>query len=122
MTCNVENRRILETGEMRFDYVFIAVRGERLALSRMNIGTADTSPGAPHDEFLQLYGIDDEGRVALQIWFDLEDMDAAIAELDALHARFEEEGTPSAASGKHGGARIRSSLVALRGRRLGCRG
>ena len=27
----------------------------------------------------------------MQIWFDLEDMDAAMAELDALHARFEEE-------------------------------
>ncbi len=27
----------------------------------------------------------------MQIWFDVEDMDAAIAELDALHARFEEE-------------------------------
>ncbi len=36
-----------------------------------------------------LYGVDEEGRVALQIWFDLEDMDAAIAELDAVHARFE---------------------------------
>ena len=27
----------------------------------------------------------------MQIWFDVEDMDAAIAELDAVHARFEEE-------------------------------
>ena len=49
------------------------------------------SPGAPQDEFLQIYGIDEEGRIALQIWFDLEDMDAAIAELDAAHARFEQE-------------------------------
>ena len=38
-----------------------------------------------------LYGVDEEGRIALQVWFDLEDMDAAIAELDAVHARFEEE-------------------------------
>ncbi len=40
---------------------------------------------------LQVAGIDEEGRLALQIWFDPEDIDAAIAELDALHARFEEE-------------------------------
>jgi class 3 adenylate cyclase len=86
-----ENRRILETGETGLDYVFIAVRGERLALSRLKVSTGDASPGAPIDEFLQVYGIDEEGRVALQIWFDPEDIDAAMAELDALHARFEEE-------------------------------
>ena len=76
---------------MRANHVVIAVRGERLALARMTLGTVDVSPGAPQDEFLQLYGIDEEGRIALQVWFDLEDMDAAIAELDAEHARFEEE-------------------------------
>ena len=86
-----QTRRDLETGIMRMNHVVIAVRGERLALARMTLGTADVSPGAPQDEFLQLYGVDEEGRIALQIWFDLEDMDAAIAELDALHARFEEE-------------------------------
>ncbi len=84
-----ENRRILETGETRLDYVFIAVRGERLALSRLKVRTGDASPGAPIDEFLQVYGIDEQGRVALQIWFDIDDLDAAIAELDAVHARFE---------------------------------
>ena len=40
---------------------------------------------------LQLFGLDDDGRIALQVWFDIEDNDAAIAELDALHARFEGE-------------------------------
>ncbi len=69
----------------------IAMRGERLALCRMAVGTADVSPGAPQDEFLQIYGIDEEGRISLQIFFDLEDMEAAIAEFDAVHARFEEE-------------------------------
>jgi class 3 adenylate cyclase len=86
-----QNRRILETGETRLDYVFIAVRGERLALSRLKVRTGDASPGAPIDEFLQVYGIDEEGRVASQIWFDVEDMDAATAELDAVHTRFEDE-------------------------------
>src|SRR6202044_3688980 len=68
----------------------IAVRGERLALARLVVGTPDASPGAPQDEFLQIYGIDEEGRISLQIWFDLEDMDAAIAELDPAHPRFED--------------------------------
>jgi DNA-binding SARP family transcriptional activator len=88
-----ENRRILETGgeRTRFAPHVVAVRGERLALARVTVGTADVSPGAPHDEFLQVYGVDEEGRISLQIWFDLEDMDAAVAELDAAHARFEEE-------------------------------
>ena len=86
-----QTRRDLETGIMRLNQVVIAVRGERLALARMTLGTLDMSPGAPQDEFLMLYGIDEEGRIALQIWFDLEDMDAALAELDAVHAQFEEE-------------------------------
>ena len=86
-----QTRRDLETGIMRLNQVVIAVRGERLALARVTLGTLDTSPGAPQDELLQVYGIDEQGRIALQIWFDLEDMDAAIAELDATYARFEEE-------------------------------
>lgn len=85
-----QNRRALETAGVRLTYEVIAVRGERLALVRLKVGTEDVSPGAPQDEFLQLYAIDDRGRVALQVWFDLEDIDAALAELDATHARFEE--------------------------------
>ena len=84
-------RRVLEGGAALLNHVFIAVRGERLALARIMMGTADVSPGAPHDEFLGLYGIDAEGRIALQVSFDVEDIDAAVAELDAQHARFEDE-------------------------------
>ncbi len=86
-----QTRRDLETGILRLSHVVLAVRGERLALARVELGTSDTSPGAPQDEFLQVYAIDDEGRIDLQVWFDIEDMDAAIAELDAVHARFEDE-------------------------------
>jgi DNA-binding SARP family transcriptional activator len=75
---------------MRHRHVVIAVRGNRLALTRLEIGTVDVSPGAPRDELLQLFGLDDDGRIALQVWFDLDDMDAALAEIDALHARLEE--------------------------------
>jgi DNA-binding SARP family transcriptional activator len=85
------NRRVVETGEVRANQMIITVRGEHLALARVRLATADESPGAPYDEFLQLYGIDPEGRIALQVWFDLEDIDAAMAELDVAYARFEKE-------------------------------
>ncbi|WP_231986256.1 nuclear transport factor 2 family protein [Mycobacterium sp. E2479] len=91
-----ENRRIHETDRVRPSQVVIAVRGDRLALTRLELGTADMSPGAPRDELLQLYGIDIEGRIALHVFFDVDDMDAAVAELDATHARFEEEQHTSA--------------------------
>ncbi len=86
-----EMRRYLEAGMVRHDHAFVAVRGERLALVRLVVGTGDVSPGAPQDEMLQLIGMDEDGRIALQVWFDVEDIDAAIAELDAEHARFEEQ-------------------------------
>ncbi|MCV7401162.1 AAA family ATPase [Mycobacterium fragae] len=82
-----QTRRDLESGAMRLSHVVIAVRGERLALARVVLSTPDVGPGAPQDEFLQVYRIDEEGRFALQVWFDLEDMDAAIAELDAMYKR-----------------------------------
>ncbi len=65
----------------------VAIRGERLALTRTEVGTADDTPGAPLDEMLQLVGLDEDGRIALQIWFDIEDLDAAMAELDAAYTR-----------------------------------
>ncbi|HYZ68086.1 MAG TPA: BTAD domain-containing putative transcriptional regulator [Mycobacterium sp.] len=69
----------------------IAVRGEQLALARLEVATADVSPGAPRDESLQLLGLDSEGRMALLVFFDVEDIEAAIAELDAAHVRLENE-------------------------------
>jgi DNA-binding SARP family transcriptional activator len=84
-------RSYLELGIVRHVIDVIAVRGERLALVRLELDTADLSPGAPQDEALVVGGLDENGRIALQVWFDVDDVDAAIAELDAVHARFEEE-------------------------------
>ncbi|MEB3979898.1 BTAD domain-containing putative transcriptional regulator [Mycobacterium sp. 663a-19] len=89
------SRRSVETGDVRFNQVVIAVRGEHLALAHLVVGSNDVSPGAPRDEFLSLNGIDESGRIAQQVWFDVEDMDAAIAELDAAYARFEAEHPPA---------------------------
>ncbi|WP_301337078.1 BTAD domain-containing putative transcriptional regulator [Mycobacterium colombiense] len=87
-----EVRRLSENGALRFKIVeVVAVRGPRLAVTRLKVGTADMSPGAPHDELLQLCLLDEKGRIALQLWFDVDDIDNAIAELDAAQARLEPE-------------------------------
>lgn len=83
-------RQLIEMGWVRHRNDVVAVRGERLALTRLELGTADVSPGAPQVEVLQLFGLDDAGRIALQVSYDVEDIDAAMAELNAAHARFEE--------------------------------
>ena len=62
-----------------------------MALTRLETGTDDRSPGAPHDEMLHLVGLGEDGRVALEVFFDIEDIGAATAELDAAYARFELE-------------------------------
>lgn len=86
-----EVRRLSENGALRFQIVdVIAVLGQRLALTRLKVGTADMSPGAPQDELLQLGRLDEEGRICLQVWFDVDDMDAAMAELTNAYARPEE--------------------------------
>src|SRR6202044_1767912 len=58
--------RDLAAGTLRINHVAIAARGERLALARITLGTPDVSPGAPQDELLQVYGVDEEGRINLQ--------------------------------------------------------
>jgi class 3 adenylate cyclase len=86
-----EVQRARELGMVRQRHAVVAVRGDRLALTRLEVGTADVSPGAPQDEMLRLIGLDEGGRIALLLWFDVEDIDTALAELDAAHARFEGE-------------------------------
>ncbi|MGA5466087.1 BTAD domain-containing putative transcriptional regulator [Mycobacterium sp. NPDC050041] len=82
-------RRFLEVGGSYRVREVIAIRGEQLALVRLECRTTDTSPGAPLDESLLLAGLDEEERIALQVAFDVEDIDAALAELDAQGARSE---------------------------------
>ncbi|MGV0806252.1 BTAD domain-containing putative transcriptional regulator [Mycolicibacterium setense] len=86
-----EAKRLRECGFVRHRHVVVAVRGERLALTRTQVTTADTTAGAPQDELLQLIGLDTDGRIAMDVYFDVDDMDSALAELDAVHIRFEEQ-------------------------------
>ena len=79
-------RRYLETGMVRYHQTALAVRGDGLALFRLELGTTDRSSGAPQDEELHVVGLDENRRIALQVKFDVEDIDAATAELDAQYA------------------------------------
>jgi DNA-binding SARP family transcriptional activator len=83
-------RSMFENTPLRLRHTIIAARGERLALARFEVGAADDSPGAPHDEMFHLVALDEGGRVELEMLFDIEDLDAAMAELDAQHARLEQ--------------------------------
>lgn len=83
-----EMRRYLDIGLVRQGHT-VAARGERLALVRLELGTEDKSLGAPRDDHLQVIGLDEQGRIDVQVWFDVDDIDAAMAELDAQYARLE---------------------------------
>ncbi|WP_235632340.1 BTAD domain-containing putative transcriptional regulator [Mycolicibacterium rutilum] len=79
--------RLAATGTVRHSSVVEAVRGDRLALCRLRIGGAERAPSAPYEEILELYGLDDAGRIAMRIWFDTDDLAAAVAEMEAAYAR-----------------------------------
>lgn len=80
-------RRLATSDTVRHGQSVIAVRGEQLALCRLTIGGPDFGPGAAKEDILELYALDDEGRIARRVWFDAEDMDTALAELNDLHGQ-----------------------------------
>ncbi|MGE2722215.1 BTAD domain-containing putative transcriptional regulator [Mycolicibacterium celeriflavum] len=82
-------RRVADANTVRHGHSVVAVRGERLALCRLTIGGAEVGADAPHEDVLELYALDDEGRIARRVWFDADDADAAVAELDVLYAQVE---------------------------------
>ncbi len=61
----------------------IAIRGERLVLARVRASGRD--PESIENDALNVVEIDADERIATVVVFDLEDFDAAIAELDARY-------------------------------------
>ena len=61
----------------------IATRGERLVLARVRAPGRD--PEAIQNDALNVVEIDADERIVAVVTFDLEDFDAAIAELDARY-------------------------------------
>jgi class 3 adenylate cyclase/tetratricopeptide (TPR) repeat protein len=84
----VENLRILfEVPESRWTMTPIATRGERLALGRaLYEGNVDASGGALEIEYLAVGEVDADGLAVAILHFDLDDLDAAYAELDRRYA------------------------------------
>ena len=61
----------------------MAIRGERLVLARVRASGRD--PEAIQNDALNVIEIDADDRIVAAVTFDLEDFDAAIAELDARY-------------------------------------
>ena len=74
-----------KSGSTNVTSTVIATRGERLALSRIRLSGRDQRPEAFHTEVLDVVEIDADDRIAAHIVFDLDDIDAAFAELDARY-------------------------------------
>lgn len=71
-----------EFGTMNLSSIDIATRGERLVLSRHRYMGQDEGPGAYQIDVLQITEIGPDQRIAGFVMFDLDDIDAAFAELE----------------------------------------
>jgi hypothetical protein len=78
-------RATADLGATDLTSTVIATRGERLALARLRLSGRDQRPEAFHSEMHGIVEIDADNRFAARILFDLDDFDAAIAELDARY-------------------------------------
>ncbi len=63
----------------------MAIRGERLALSRTRFSGRDQGPDGFHGDILGIIEIDADERIVAHVAFDPDDIDAAFAELDARY-------------------------------------
>ena len=63
----------------------IATRGARLVLSRVRWSGRDQRPEEFHTEVVNVVEINADQRVTARVWFDADDLDAALAELDARY-------------------------------------
>ncbi len=78
-------RAIAALGVVNIALTTIATRGERLALSRARMSGRDQRPEAFYTETLTILEIDTNNQAAAQVTFDPDDIDAALAELDARY-------------------------------------
>jgi hypothetical protein len=77
-------RAVAGVGVKSIESSVIATRGDRLALIRARVA-GDERPDAFGIELLIVVGIDEDGRLVAGILFDLDDIDAASAELEARY-------------------------------------
>ncbi len=85
-------REVADGRTIRAESELLATRGDRLALTRPTYEFSDADVGPSEIAFLILTEVDARGRIAAYVRWDIDDLDAAYAELDA---RFEAgEGAP----------------------------
>ena len=80
-----EVRAIADLGVQTMTSVVVAIRGERLTLCRARYSGRDQSPEAFHTEVLRIIEVDSSERCVASVAFDLDDLDAAVEELDARY-------------------------------------
>ena len=78
-------RAVAEVGFTNITSTVLATRGERLVLGRFLISTDDQRTEAFHNDVLGICEINADNRLTACIMFDLDDRDAAFAELDARY-------------------------------------
>ena len=76
---------VAQVGADRLKSTVIATRGRRLALCRSSIFGRDEQPGAFRIEFLSVIEIDVNEQLVAHVAFDLDNFEAALAELDARY-------------------------------------
>ena len=82
-------RELADMPSVRVDSELLATRGDRLALIRVRTEVAGDAIGPSEADSCHVAEIDEHGLITTFVRFDLDDLDAAYAELDA---RFEAEG------------------------------
>jgi class 3 adenylate cyclase len=76
-------RQLPDSGHaVRLEMTLLATRGERLALGRWLLEVSNDQVGPSVIEWLTVGEVDERGMVASTVGFDLDDLDAAYAELD----------------------------------------
>ena len=78
-------REVATWGTGRAESELLATRGERLALNRLVYEFSGADVGPSEIAFLILTEVDDRGRIVAYVRWDVEDLDAAYAELDARY-------------------------------------
>ena len=74
-----------DLGAKEITSTVIATRGERLVLRRARYSDSTQGPEAFYVDALSIYEINGVGRVAANVTFDIDDIDAAFEELDARY-------------------------------------
>ena len=81
----INNLRALADAVANVTLNVIAIRGERLALSRINAPNGGLQQGDFGVEMLGIVELDDDNQIAAHVLFDPDDIDAAFEELDARY-------------------------------------